>query len=107
MRDLKSAIPWYSQLLEREADSQPMPELAEWKFDRGGWLQVFSDKERAGSSSFTLAVDDLDSTLATLARNGVEVGKKTESKAVRTATLQDPDGNRIVLAQALTGEVGQ
>jgi predicted enzyme related to lactoylglutathione lyase len=107
VRDLKAAIPWYSQLLEREADSLPMPEVAEWKFDRGGWLQVFHDEERAGASSLTLSVDDLDATLAALQRNGVTVGKKTNSKSVRTAILNDPDGNRIVLAQALSGALAQ
>ena len=107
VRDLKAAIPWYAQLIGRAADSQPMPEVAEWKFDRGGWLQVFSDEERAGASSFTLSVDDLDTTVATLRRKGVDVGQKNESKSVRTAILNDPDGNRIVLAQPLSDDLAQ
>jgi predicted enzyme related to lactoylglutathione lyase len=107
VRDLQAAIPWYSNLLQREADSLPMPEVAEWKFERGGWLQVFHDEQRAGASSLTLSVDDLDSTLATLQRNGVSVGEKTNSKSVRTALVNDPDGNRIVLAQALSSDLAQ
>ena len=39
-----------------------MPEVAEWRFERGGWIQVFHDERRAGSSSVTLAVDDLELT---------------------------------------------
>ncbi len=107
VRDLQTAIPWYARLLGRKADSQPMPEVAEWKFDRGGWLQVFHDEKRAGASSCTLAVDDLDATLEALRRDGVSVGRKTETKSVRTALLEDPDGNRIVVAQALSGDLAQ
>jgi predicted enzyme related to lactoylglutathione lyase len=107
VRDLQAAIPWYTRLFGRDADSQPMPEVAEWKFDRGGWLQVFHDDERAGASSLTLAVDDLDATVETLKRQGLKVGKKTDSPSVRTAQLEDPDGNRIVVAQALSDDLGQ
>lgn len=107
VRDLEAAIPWYARLLGRTADCRPMPEVAEWKFARGGWLQVFHDAERAGASSITLAVDDLEATLEALRRDGVSVGKKTDSKRVRTAMLQDPDGNRIVVAQALEGGLAQ
>lgn len=107
VRDLEAAIPWYVRLIGRKADSQPMPEVAEWKFDRGGWLQVFQDEERAGASSLTLAVDDLDATLDALQRVGVRVGKKTETTSVRTAILEDPDGNRIVMAQALTSDLAR
>lgn len=107
VRDLQAAIPWYSQLFDREADSQPMPEVAEWRFDRGGWLQVFHDEERAGSSSLTLAVDDLDATLDALQRKGVSVGKKTDTPSVRTAIVEDLDGNRIVFAEALSGDLAQ
>jgi predicted enzyme related to lactoylglutathione lyase len=107
VRDLQAAISWYARLLGRKADGQPMPEVAEWKFDRGGWLQVFHDEERAGASSFTLAVDDLDATLDALQRDGLRVGQKTETTSVRTAILEDPDGNRIVVAQALTNDLAR
>jgi glyoxylase I family protein len=40
VNDLKTASAWYEKLFGRPADSTPMPEVAEWKFDRGGWLQV-------------------------------------------------------------------
>jgi hypothetical protein len=37
-----------------------MAGFAEWKLADGGWIQVFQDKERAGSSSVTFLVSDLD-----------------------------------------------
>ena len=41
-----------------------MLEVAEWKFPRGGWLQVYQLAERAGGGSFTLAVTDIDEIIA-------------------------------------------
>ena len=36
VKDLKIATAWYEALLQRPADSTPMPDVAEWKFARGG-----------------------------------------------------------------------
>jgi hypothetical protein len=42
-RDLDAAIPWYERLFDRSPDSCPMSEVAEWKFDGGGWIQVLRE----------------------------------------------------------------
>jgi hypothetical protein len=60
VNNVEAAVAWYEQLLGRPADSTPMPEVAEWKFKRGGWLQVYQLPERAGQGSFTLAVSNID-----------------------------------------------
>ena len=60
VKDLKLSVSWYEKLFGRPADSTPMPEVAEWKFPGGGWLQVYAGPERAGGSSCTLAVSNLD-----------------------------------------------
>ena len=60
VKDLQAAVSWYEGVLGRPADSTPMPEVAEWKFPRGGWLQVYQLPERAGAGSCTLAVAALD-----------------------------------------------
>jgi hypothetical protein len=57
--DLTTAEAWYEQLLSRPADARPMEGLAEWKLADGGWIRVFQDKERAGSSSVTFLVSGL------------------------------------------------
>jgi hypothetical protein len=52
VKDLKAASPWYGKLFRRPADSTSMPEVAEWRFERGGWLQVYRArhfKSRTGS----------------------------------------------------------
>lgn len=100
VRDLDNAIVWYTKLLGHAPDQQPMPELAEYTFASGGWMQIFADADRAGRSSVTLAVDDLDAELERLETAGISASQPTRSDYVDTAIVKDPDGNQIVLAQA-------
>ena len=46
--NLQSTMGWYERLLGRPADSRPMSEVAEWKFEGGEWLQVYQAPDRAG-----------------------------------------------------------
>lgn len=86
-RNLSASISFYQNLLAREPDGQPMPELAEWKLP-GGCLQIFS--------SVTMVVENLEA----------ELRRPGNSQAVK-AILQDPDGNRVVLAQHKSQAVTQ
>ena len=74
-----------------------MPELAEWKFPRGGWLQVYRLPERAGGCSCTFAVDDLDQVVMHLQNLGVEI----QSGKARVIMIKDPAGNSLAFAQTL------
>ena len=98
---IQAATAWYAQLFGRPADSTPMPEVAEWRFRRGGWLQVYQLPERAGGGSFTLAVTDLDEVTARVGRLGIDTSRRTSNDQVRTLMIADPDGNHIALAEAL------
>jgi len=40
VNDLNSAVQWYEQVLGKPPDSRPMAEVAEWKFERGGWRRA-------------------------------------------------------------------
>jgi predicted enzyme related to lactoylglutathione lyase len=97
--DLATAEAWYEQVLARPADSRPMEGLAEWKLANGGWIQVFEDRERAGSSSVTFLVSGLEDQLAELKAKGISVDRTTTSHYVKTATVTDPAGNRVVFAE--------
>ena len=97
--DLTTAEAWYEQLLSRPADARPMEGLAGWKLADGGGIQVFQDKERAGSS----LVSGLDDQLAELKAKGISIERTTTSDYVKTATVTDPAGNRVVFAE-LTGQ---
>ena len=97
------AVSWYERVLDRPADTVPMAGLAAWKFGGGGWIQVFKDATRAGSSSVTFEVDSLERALEALRAQGVMIGARTSSSYVKTAIVNDPDGNQIVLAEPQEG----
>ena len=99
VRDLNSAVKWYEALL-RKAPSRPMPEVAEWSFERGGWLQVYQLPERAGSGSFTLAVSNLEDEVARLKKLNIDTSQRTSSDKVNTLMITDLDGNHIAFAEA-------
>jgi predicted enzyme related to lactoylglutathione lyase len=101
VKDLKSAVAWYEALLGRSPDSTPMSEVAEWKFERGGWLQVYEAPERAGNGSFTLAVSNLDETIAKVEQLGIDAKDRNSGPQVKTLMIVDPDGNHIAFAEAL------
>lgn len=101
VNDLKAAVEWYEQLLGRPADSTPLPEVAEWRFERGGWLQVYELPERAGRGSFTLAVSDIKAVVAHAQELGIDTSNRTSGAIVKTLMITDPDGNHIAFAEAL------
>lgn len=98
VKDLDAAVKWYEKLLSAPA-SKPMPEVAEWKFERGGWLQVYQLAERAGSGSFTLVVDDMDEQISRLEKFGIDTSETTSDEKVKTLMITDPDGNHIAFAE--------
>jgi len=101
VKNLQAAVAWYEQVLERPADSRPMPEVAEWKFPRGGWLQVYQLAQRAGGGSFTLAVSDIDEIIARARKLGIDTSHTSSSPKVKTLMITDPHGNHIAFAQTL------
>lgn len=107
VNDLRSATQWYERLFGRPADSMPMPEVAEWKFERGGWLQVYENRPRAGQGSVTLAVEDLDQEIERMEQLGLDAGQPMVSKTVKVVMIKDPDGNSIAFAQAADPRIAQ
>ena len=98
--NLQRAVAWYEQVLGRPPDTRPMPEVAEWKFPRGGWLQVYELPERAGQGSFTLAVTGIDHVVARVQALGIATGARSSNEKVQTLMITDPDGNHIAFAEA-------
>jgi glyoxylase I family protein len=94
--DLDTARPWYELLVGRSEDNHPMETLVEWRITDTGWIQVFQDPERAGSTLLNFAVDDLDKHVAELTERGLAPDSiQTANKGVRLSTVVDPDGNRM------------
>jgi len=107
VKDLKSSLIWYQTLLDRAPDSTPMSEVAEWKFEGGGWLQVYQSKQHVGSTSVTLAVTDIDEQLMKLKKLNLDAGKPVVTEKVKMVMIKDPDGNSIAFAQALDPGMAQ
>lgn len=101
VKELRFAVAWYGALLGRVPDSTPMPEVAEWKFARGGWLQVYQLPERAGSGSCTLAVSDLEELVTHVQKLGIDASQRSTGAKVKTLMIVDPDGNHIAFAETI------
>ena len=96
--DLDSSRRWYESLFGRAADNNPMSTLVEWQVVPGGWVQVFTDERRAGSTAVNFAVQDLDAHIDDLKQRGLEPGEIVDAnKGVRLSALTDPDGNTVTL----------
>lgn len=79
-----------------------MPNLVEWQVVPGGWVQVFIDKEHAGSAAVNFAVADLNAHLDELRQLGLQPGDIVDAdEGVRLSTLVDPDGNKVWLIGGL------
>jgi predicted enzyme related to lactoylglutathione lyase len=105
--DVSKAAAWYERLFGRPADSAPMPELLEWKFDAGGWLQVYQTPDRAGRGSCTLSVTDLASEVSRLQEAGFETTEPTRTATAKVMMIKDPDGNSIAFAEAGDPSIAQ
>lgn len=95
----EKSVEWYSALIGRRPDAEPMRGLAEWVFEGGGWLQLFSDDKRAGNSSVTFADADIFARAQMLEKIDVKIDDQSQSGTVNTITAHDPDGNQIVFAE--------
>jgi len=98
VRDVDEAAQWYERLLG--PGRRPMSEVVEWRFERGGGLQVYVGPERAGRGSCTLIVDDIDDIAHQLHTSGVAPdATPARDPRVHTIMIEDPDGNSIAFAE--------
>jgi glyoxylase I family protein len=97
---MEAARPWYELLVGRSEDNHPMETLVEWRITDTGWIQVFRDPERAGSTLLNFAVGNLDKHVAELTARGLAPNSiQSANKGVRLSTIVDPDGNRITFIE--------
>ena len=96
--DIQVSQKWYEAFVGRPEDNHPMDTLVEWRITENGWVQIFHDPDRAGSTLLNFAVNDLEAQIAELAVRGLVLGDiQAADKGVRTASINDPDGNLITL----------
>ena len=98
--ELSGAVDWYSRLFGRTPDVVVHEDEVMWRATEAAWLYVVVDAGRAGTGVVTLAVADLDATLADLVARGL-VGAPVEAvgTAGRRSVHVDPDGNTVALVE--------
>jgi predicted enzyme related to lactoylglutathione lyase len=105
---LEAALAWYERLLGRPPDVVPHDREAMWEVAGTGWIYVVADAERAGKALVTMLVEDLEHELAMIAARGILAGPvETAPGRYRKAIIEDPEGNRIQLGEALSGGTEQ
>jgi predicted enzyme related to lactoylglutathione lyase len=103
--DFTRASAWYERFFGRPPEVIPSPgREAMWQVAETGWIYVVVDRERAGNALVTYSVDNLGERLAELAGRGIKAGAPEEqAPGAWKADIEDPDGNRISLAQLPSG----
>ena len=100
--DFETARAWYQIFVGRSPDLVAKPDEAAWRIAGTGWITVVADESRAGSALITLIVEDLEAHVGFLALRGIAPESiETVPGVVRTATITDPAGNAITIAQSL------
>ncbi len=94
--DLGASVTWYGRVLGRGPDIPVNDDEVMWQCSQAGWLYLLRDAPHAGNAIVTLAVADLEATVAEVAARGVTgspIGKVGD--AGRKANFADPDGNTV------------
>lgn len=102
VRDLPAALRWCERLWGRPADILVKDDEVMWQVCNSGWVYVLEDPGRAGYSVVTLAVPDLQETVAEIGDRGLgSAPLETINGAGRKAAFTDPDGNRVTFIEVL------
>ncbi|HEX8919415.1 MAG TPA: hypothetical protein VF898_12995, partial [Chloroflexota bacterium] len=72
--DRDRAMTWYERLLGRPPTFIPNDAEAVWQVATTASMYLLADPERAGQGVMTLVVDDLDASVAEIARRGIPTG---------------------------------
>ena len=102
-RDFASARSWYSGLIGRGPDLEPIDNVAEWQITATAWLQVVEDPERAGRTAVRFGVDNLDTQIAEMNAAGITPGElMVVPDMVKVVDVADLDGNEVSFVQDIS-----
>ncbi|MGH2446984.1 MAG: VOC family protein [Chloroflexota bacterium] len=94
------AAAWYERLLGRPPTFLPNDAEAVWQVAETASLYLVADPERAGRGVIALVVDDLDRTLAEVARRGIAARAIEDIPgAGRKSVVIDLDGNALSILE--------
>jgi catechol 2,3-dioxygenase-like lactoylglutathione lyase family enzyme len=102
-RDYTAARAWYSRVIGREPDIEPIDRVAEWQIAATAWLQLIEDADRAGKSAVRFGVDDVAAQTVELNDLGIATGEVVEiADMVKVIDVVDPDGNEVSFVEDLS-----
>ncbi|MGB3211685.1 MAG: hypothetical protein WBB19_13360 [Desulforhopalus sp.] len=101
--DMARSVKWYARLIGREPDDRPMVGLVQWHGLSGAGLQLVLDPEKAGTSLITIVTPKMDRARETLSTVKLELEPDIQGDFGIIAQANDPDGNRITLAEPPQG----
>lgn len=105
VKDHAASVVWYAKLLARAPDIVPVEEVAEWQLADNAWIQVGSDAERAGGTTVIIGVENINIQCDFCASVDIPFGEIIEYPGlIRMSEVIDPDGNKVVFVQDISGE---
>lgn len=93
---------WWSVLLQRNWDSEPMPSCHEWNLADGVLFQVLDSADDAGTATVTLRITDLDAHVARMRLQGMKIPDPSPVPGfgtLRYTRFSDPEGNEVGLLE--------
>ena len=93
---------WYTMLLERKWDDEPMPSCHEWELSDTVLFQVLDNPKASGKAVVTLRTADLDAHVDRLRLASVTIPDPVEVKGfdtLRFCEFCDPEGNTVGLLE--------
>ena len=105
--DMDRSEAFYAALLGREPDDRPMDGLIQWRaIGTAAGIQVSLDAEKAGHSVITLVTPEMDAARRDIEGGGLDLGEDIQGDFGVLAQIDDPDGNRLTLAEPPTAFQG-
>lgn len=102
-RDVAAGVAFYTRLLGKPPDIEPVPGVHEFEICKGAWLQLFHSETPAGAAIVRLGVDDLGRARSVLRDLGLEPGEvETVAGVISFCDFEDPNGNRVSLYEVLS-----
>jgi predicted enzyme related to lactoylglutathione lyase len=97
--NIEASESFYTKVLSREPDDRPMDTLVQWRGFSNAGIQLFKDAAKAGNSTMTIVVSDIEKTKLILKNQGIDLGHAQQGEFGKIAQLSDPDGNNITFAE--------
>lgn len=100
-RDFDAQTAWWTTLIGRDHDREPMPSCREWDLAPSVLFQVLDSPENS-PTDVSLRIDSLDAEIVRLRKVGVDVPdpeKVDGFDTLRWSAFTDPEGNKVNLLE--------